>query len=433
MGRVSSFWELHFLPAAARLYKNKYLQAVRHSFFMIMPFLLAVSLLDILESVVLDPWGLVMGGQGLNFGFWLTGGLSGDEYGRTNLVKALLACRGIIGVGYWIVSALLAMSLAGKLADIWRSDRYMTMFCAAAAFLFLVSADFVEQAALADYFAERRMFSAFFSAFLSARVFSFLSQKKILRISAPTYLPVKMSRHLSYTVPILLTLLLFALISALIMLVGVSGEDVLRRLIPPYVFQEKFFVVFYQLVVWLLWWRGIPGYNFTAVIQNAAYVPAQTGNQLGDTAAIFTAGFFEAGTMHVLGLLIAIIVFSRHEAWRSVSKFSLPMMIFNVQEPFVFGLPVVLNPIFLIPYVLAPLANTFVGWIAISWGIVPVFKVAIPWTMPIILSGTIGTNSFMGGVLQVVWLIMDIFIYAPFVIIANMADFQSEKEDGDAS
>ena len=110
-------------------------------------------------------------------------------------------------------------------------------------------------------------------------------------------------------------------------------------------------------------------------------------------------------------------------------------MLFNVQEFMVFGLPIMLNPVFLIPYIFAPIANTLVGWLAISGGIVPVFNNTVPWTMPMILSGSIGTGSYMGGILQVVWLVMDIFIYAPFVITANMIevpkDEKGEKQNED--
>ena len=180
----------------------------------------------------------------------------------------------------------------------------------------------------------------------------------------------------------------------------------------------------YQFTVWFLWWLGIPGYAVTSKIMEVGYIPAQLSNQLGETSAIFTTGFFEAGVIHVMGLIIAILVFSQHENWRSVSKFGLLAMLFNIQEVFIFGLPVILNPIFLVPYILAPLANVVVGYIAISWGIVPIFQVDIPWTMPLFLSATIGTHSIMGGILQIVWLIMDIFIYAPFVITANAIEIE---------
>ncbi|MBR3457711.1 MAG: PTS sugar transporter subunit IIC, partial [Selenomonadaceae bacterium] len=142
--------------------------------------------------------------------------------------------------------------------------------------------------------------------------------------------------------------------------------------------------------------------------------------------------FFEAMAMHVQGLAIAILVFSRHESWRGVSRFSLPAALFNIYEPVMFCLPVVLNPLFLIPFLMAPLANVLLGWVAVSWGIVPIFKAGFSWNMPLLLSGALGTSSFMGGILQVVCLVMDIFIYAPFVITANMLEFRGEEpEEGE--
>ena len=137
--------------------------------------------------------------------------------------------------------------------------------------------------------------------------------------------------------------------------------------------------------------------------------------------------------MHVMALSIAVIVFSKHEDWRDVSKFSFPMLCFNLQEPLLFGMPVVLNAVFLLPFVLAPMANALIGWIAISWDIVPIFKYAIPMGMPPFFSGMMSTGSVMGGILQLVWLITDIFIYAPFVIVSNMAEPEElvPKEDED--
>ena len=129
--------------------------------------------------------------------------------------------------------------------------------------------------------------------------------------------------------------------------------------------------------------------------------------------------------------MIAILVFSQHESWRSITKFSLPLMAFNIQEIFIFGLPVILNPIFLIPYIFAPMANCLVGYFAISWGIIPIFQTDIPWTMPLLFGASVATHSIMGGLLQVVWLIMDIFIYAPFVITANSIELEDEKKGGD--
>lgn len=68
-------------------------------------------------------------------------------------------------------------------------------------------------------------------------------------------------------------------------------------------------------------------------------------------------------------------------------------MFFNIQEPLAFGLPIVLNPLILVPYVLVPIVNTVIGYLSISFGLVPVFKYVVPWTMPLFFGGTIGTGS----------------------------------------
>ena len=93
-------------------------------------------------------------------------------------------------------------------------------------------------------------------------------------------------------------------------------------------------------------------------------------------------------------------------------------MLFNIQEPIAFGLPIVLNPMLLVPYILAPIANTIIGWLAISAGLVSIFKYVVPWTMPVFFGGLIGTGTISGGLLQLVCLAVDVVIYAPFVIAA---------------
>ena len=429
MKAIDAFLEMRLLPFMAQFYKNKYLQAIRLSFFMIMPFLLAISLLDIIQSVVLDPWGIVLGEQGLNMGYWLTGGLRGDAYGQSELVQSLSFCRLIVAMGYGILTVFLAMALSRHLASIWGTNESMTVFCAVAAYLFLLPLPAGEPGAIVNYFAERRFFSAFFVAFTASAVFAFLSGKSRLRLRIPKSLPKGMREYFVYTFPVFITVMLFAGISMILRTVQPSVDDMTRDLAMLPLYQSPIFASAYQLVVWGLWWLGIPGYAFTSLVQKVAYVPAQAANHIGDASMVFTISFFEAGVLHVLSLLIAIIVFSRHESWRKISKFTLPATLFNVQEPFVFGLPVVLNPIFLIPYVTIPVANTIVGWVAISWGIVPVFRESIPWTMPMIFGGVMSTGSYMGGMLQAVWLVMDIFIYAPFVIMANMVDFKGEVEN----
>jgi len=426
MERFFEFWTLTFIPSITNFYQNKYFSAVRRSFYILLPFWLTVSFLDLIGNIFLNPIGLLMDKDGLNLGFWLTG-LSGEDYLQSDFVQGLQTCKKIIGYSYSVVAVTIVGTLSSRLSEIWNADRTLTVLCSMASYVMSMSL-YAAANETSSYFSELGFFSAFALTFISARIFSWLYNFQKLKLKLPKSLPKEMSKYLSNIFTILLTLIIFILLTIFIYQFKVAGESFLQNLSEMSIFQNPVFVLIYQFAVWFLWWLGIPGYGVTAKIQEIAYIPAQIGNQIGMSAAIFTEGFFEAGVIHVLGLIIAILVFSQHENWRTVSKFSLPLMLFNVQEVFIFGLPVILNPIFLIPYILAPMANTLVGYFAISWGIVPTFQVAVPWTMPLFVGAIAGTHSIMGGILQAVWLIMDIFIYAPFVITSNALELPEEKK-----
>ena len=427
MEKIYSFWEVLMLPNINRFYNNKYLSAIRYTFYVLMPFWLTVSFFDILGNLFLNPSGFLMSKEGLNLGFWLTG-LSGDEYFQSSFVKILSEYKQIISVGYSLTAIIATIVLSRKLSEIWEADKNLTVFCSLAAFILISPLATHNQNEMKDYFAELGFFSAFSATFLSAKLFSWLYGIKKLRLKTPKSLPRELAHYVSAVFPVLITLVIFSLLSLLIAMIKFKGGDFFETLSTLTIFQNPFFVLCYQFFVWFLWWFGIPGYSITSKLQEVAYLPAQLGNNIGDSSGIFTTGFFQAGVIHVFGLIIAILVFSQHEKWRSVAKFSMPFIAFNIQEIFIFGLPVILNPIFLIPYIAAPLANTFVGYVAISWGIVPAFQMDIPWTMPLFFSSIIATHSIMGGILQLVWLIMDIFIYAPFVITANSLQLTEEKK-----
>ena len=144
---------------------------------------------------------------------------------------------------------------------------------------------------------------------------------------------------------------------------------------------------------------------------------------------IFTVEFFDSLSISLLGLAISIWVFSTQLGLRRLASFSMPCLFLSINEPFLFALPIVLNPLFLLPYLLASLVNTYVGYLAISSGIVPIFQYAQPSVLPAVLQGFVTTGDPMGGVLQLVWLALDIVIYSPFVIVFNLLE-QEELQPG---
>ncbi|ASB68568.1 Oligo-beta-mannoside permease IIC component [Bacillus subtilis subsp. subtilis] len=114
---------------------------------------------------------------------------------------------------------------------------------------------------------------------------------------------------------------------------------------------------------------------------------------------------------------------------KQVSKLGLAPGIFNVNEPIIFGLPIVMNPIIIVPWVLAPMVVTLVTYLAMSAGLVPPpTGVTVPWTIPLFINGIMATNSIMGGVMQLINLLIVFVIWFPFLKAMDKLNLAKEKE-----
>ena len=437
------------MPVAGKISSNKYLLAMRDSFSMLLPFIIVGSFFGIMEWVVLDPWGTVLGENGMNLGASITG-LTGDAYKASGFVTTLQMlqglCNNVVTVGFGVFSFLLVMAFSYRLGGIWGGDKFSTALTAVGAFIIMTPQQIVTEAGEKlggfdmGYFGNKGVLTAIIIATLAAWIFVKLSTNEKMKIKMPETVPPAVSKSFEVLIPVFCTLGFFTVFSTVLAQCRFLGTTCLNDLIysliqaPLMGFSQGLgFSILYQSIVWFFWWFGIHGHNVTAAIQNMVYMPAQLANQAGDASYIFSNGFFEAGLMHIMGLVIAILLFSKKDSWRAVAKLGAPAMFFNIQEPIAFGLPIVLNPLLLVPYVLVPIVNTIIGYAAITIGLVPVFKYVVPWTMPLFFGGTIGTGSVMGGLLQVVWLIVDVAIYAPFVIAGNkVKDEYDEEEEASA-
>lgn len=443
-------FEAVMMPIAGKISSNKYLLAMRDSFSMLLPFIIVGSFFGIMEWVVLDPWGTVLGENGMNLGAAITG-LTGDAYKASGFVGTLQMlqglCNNVVTVGFGVFSFLLVMAFSYRLGGIWGGDKFSTALTAVGAFIIMTPQQVVTKAGEKlggfdiNYFGNKGVLTAIIIATLASWLFVKLSNNEKMKIKMPETVPPAVAKSFEVLIPVFFTLGFFTVFSTVLANCQFMGAACLNDFIysliqaPLMGFSQGLgFSILYQGIVWFFWWFGIHGHNVTAAIQNMVYMPAHLANQAGDASYIFSNGFFEAGLMHVMGLVIAILLFSKKDSWRSVAKLGAPAMFFNIQEPIAFGLPIVLNPLLLVPYVLVPIVNTIIGYIAIGvLGIVPIFKYVVPWTMPLFFGGTIGTGSIMGGLLQVVWLIVDVIIYAPFVIVGNkMKDENDEEEEASA-
>lgn len=169
----------------------------------------------------------------------------------------------------------------------------------------------------------------------------------------------------------------------------------------------------YTVLVHVLWVFGFHGSHMmeTVALDNFSKI----GNDV-----IFSKSFFD--TFIVMGgcgtsicILIGIFIFARKKRMRNIGKIALPTVIFNSNEILNFGIPVILNPVLAIPFVCVPIMALLVSYGATALGLVPCVTHEISWTMPIIFSGYMATESVAGSILQLVIVVLGIAMYVPFL------------------
>ena len=190
------------------------------------------------------------------------------------------------------------------------------------------------------------------------------------------------------------------------------------------------------LVNQLFWFLGIHGgmviegvrgpLSAAGLAENISAV--QTG---GVATNILTRGFWTSfvvvgGGGITLSLLIAIFIFSKREDHKSIAKFSLIPGICGINEPVVFGLPLVLNPIFAIPFILNSVIAAFIAVVATNIGFLTCGVLDCPPGLPVFVTGFI-SYGIHGIIVQAIILIVTFIIWVPFVLMSNKQDKLEQK------
>ncbi len=170
--------------------------------------------------------------------------------------------------------------------------------------------------------------------------------------------------------------------------------------------------VLFIFLVHFMWMFGIHGSNVLDDVATTLFA-----DRWGE---VFSKTFFDTfvlmgGSGTAISLLIAILLFMKNKGKRRLAKLSFLPVLFNVNETLIFGLPVIFNPVLLVPFVLTPVITLITSTAAVSLDFVPVVNASVNWTTPVILSGYLTTGSIAGSLLQIFNICIGVLIYMPFV------------------
>jgi len=120
------------------------------------------------------------------------------------------------------------------------------------------------------------------------------------------------------------------------------------------------------------------------------------------------------GAGSTLGLNI-LLLFNKNEYLKNIGKSSITFSIFNINEPLLFGLPIIFNPYFLVPFILVPIVNGIISYLAFYFNLVNKVYIEVPWMLPFFIGSYLSTNDYKAIILSLINLVISIVIYYPFL------------------
>ncbi|MFC0233273.1 PTS sugar transporter subunit IIC [Vagococcus entomophilus] len=287
------------------------------------------------------------------------------------------------------------------------------------------------------------LFIALVIALVSGEIFQRLVGNEKLVIKMPEGVPPAVAKSFAALLPAMITISLFSFITSIFFAFGVENIVIsfYKTVQQPFMGLANSYpsALLLAFITPFLWFFGLHGANMVDPLMQTINVPAIDANIKALEAGkaipyIVNKPFFDSfvnlgGTGATLALLIAIfIVGRRNKPYKVITNLSLAPGIFNINEPVMFGLPIVLNPIMFIPFIIVPMVLVTIAYIATASGLVPGATFMPPWVTPPIIGGFLATKSIAGGVLAAVNLVIAILIYIPFVKVATDQFLRQEAQ-----
>ena len=292
-------------------------------------------------------------------------------------------------------------------------------------------------------FATRLGSSGIFAGMLMATLAVWIYKECIQRgwsIKLPDAVPAGVSRSFSALIPCFAVALCVIIINAILIM---FGYDIFTILAVPFGFISSiagswYGVAIINFLIHALWAVGIHGANIVGAFFNPIVLSnlehnINVMNNGNGSYEVFAGEFqnmfiFAGGSGGTLGLCIWMCFAAKSEQLSVLGKAAIGPAIFNINEPLIFGVPIMYNPNLIIPFICAPTITSIVVYFLIASGIFPPVIAQVPWPTPGILGGFLGTANLMGGVLALIGICLNFLIYFPFAVAYDKKLLKEEKE-----
>ncbi len=409
-------------PFFEKLSRNIYLRAIRDGFIAGMPVILFSSIF-ILIAFVPNSWGFKWSDEVVAF-----------------LMKPYSYSMGILAL---LVAGTTAKSLTDSVnrsMEKTNQINYMSTLLAAIVGLLMLAADPIENGLATEFLGTKGLLSAFLAAFVTVAIYK-VCVKNNVTIRMPDEVPPNISQVFKDVIPFTLSVVsLYALDLLARHFVGSSVAESIGKFFAPLFSAADGYlgitIIFGPFA--FFWFVGIHGPSIVEpAIAAITYANAEVNLNLlqqgmhadkiltsGTQMFIVTMG----GTGATLVVPFMFMWLTKSKRNRAIGRASVVPTFFGVNEPILFGAPLVLNPIFFIPFIFAPIANVWIFKFFIETLGMNSFTANLPWTTPAPLGLVLGTNfQVLSFILAALLIVVDVVIYYPFLKVYDEQILEEER------
>ncbi|MEE0451586.1 PTS sugar transporter subunit IIC [Peptacetobacter sp.] len=421
------------MPLAEAIGRNKYLMSIRDGFLLSTPLLIGGSIFLLIANFPIPAWIEFLEGTVVNQATGRT--LASYIAKPADATFTIMAVFAVMGIAYSFAEKLGTNKLFGAATALVSWFLIMPYTVTGE-----VDVNGVAQAVSLTgvplgWLGAKGIFVGIFCAFISVHIYTFV-EKRGWTIKMPAGVPPTVEESFAALIPAAVVMIIFFAVN---LIFGYMGTDVFQIIFE--FLQTPLLnlgdtlgaMVIAYIFLHIFWFFGVNGGSVVGAVFNPILQTLSAGNVAGEHHIIcqqfqdLFATFGGAGS--TLSLVIAMLLFCKSKRIKNLGKMSLVPGIFGINEPILFGLPIVLNPAMLVPFILVPTINIVISYFAMAMNFVPICSgVNIPWTTPLVISGFLATN-WVGAILQALLLVLGVFIYMPFIKILDKQYLQEEMSN----
>ncbi|WP_312946830.1 PTS N,N'-diacetylchitobiose transporter subunit IIC [Superficieibacter sp.] len=443
MSRAIDSLERVLLPFAVKLGKQVHVNAIKNGFIRLMPLTLAGAMFVLINNVFLSF------GEG-SFFFSLGVRLDASTIQTLDGFKVIggSVYNGTLG----IMSLMTPFFIGMALGEERKVDPLAAGLLSIAAFMTVTPFSVGEAYAVgANWLGGQNIISGIIIGLVVPEIFTFIVRRNWV-IKLPDSVPTSVSRSFSALIPGFIILLIMGFVAWGLSLASSNFHQIIMDSVStPLASMGSVVGWAYVIFNALLWFFGVHGGLALTALNSGILGPwgmenMATYTQYGSVDAAIAAGktfhfwtgpmlesyIFLGGTGATLGLILAIFIASRRPDHRQVAKLALPSGLFNINEPILFGMPIIMNPLMMIPFILIQPILACITLAAYAVGFIPPSTNFAPWTMPPGLGAFFNSNGSIGALILALFnLGVATMFYLPFVIISNKAQVVIEEEESE--